>query len=230
MRYFAIVFFSVLSVVSCKQENKQVKAQGQKEDTINKPKYDLKTVIVSDENVVDFLTWYGDFNPEKEVVFHTKFGDIEVELFEETPLHRANMIYLVKKKYYQTTYFHRVVKGFVVQGGNSDDTKTRKARRNIGEYTIPAEFNDGYKHDFAVLCSARSWEDNPEKRSSPFEFYFVHNRNGEHHLNGEHTVYGKITKGISVLDSIANQPTDRGDYPLFNIHMEASLKTEEHVQ
>lgn len=230
MRSFVFVFVGVLSLVSCQQEKKPIKDNGSTTDTIHKPKYDLKTVKITDENVVDFLAWYGSFNPEKEVIFHTKFGDIEVELFEETPLHRANMIYLVKKNYYHTTYFHRVVKGFVVQGGNSDDLKTRKARRAIGEYTIPAEFGEAFKHDFAMLCSARSWEDNPEKRSSPFEFYFVHNRTGEHHLNGEHTVYGKITKGISVLDSIANQPTDRGDYPLFNIHIEASLKSKDNVQ
>lgn len=222
-RVFVVVF--AFLCIACKSEVKTPKSELKPDPSdIDKPKYDLKTIVVSDENAVDFFTWYGSFNPENQIVFHTKLGDIEVELFTDTPIHRASMIYLIKKKYFDTTFFHRVVKGFVVQGGNSDEIKTSKARKNIGRYTLPPEFMPNHQHDFGVLCAARSWIDNPQKRSTPFEFYFVHNRNGEHHLNNEHTVVGKITKGIDVLDQIAHQDTDKGDYPLFNINMTATLK------
>ena len=219
------LIFALMLLISCQEKEQKVSVETKKESTAPKPKYDLNTVVVTNDNVVDFLTWYGSFNPEKEFVIHTKFGDIEVELFEDTPLHRANMIYLIKKKYFDTTFFHRVVKGFVVQGGNSDESITGKMRKNIGEdYTIPSEFTKNHQHEYGALCAARSWDNNPEKRSNPYEFYFVQSKKGEHHLNFEHTVYGKITKGFEVLDKIASQPTDKGEYPLLNINMTVELK------
>jgi peptidyl-prolyl cis-trans isomerase A (cyclophilin A) len=65
--------------------------------------------------------------------------------------------------------------------------------------------------------------ENPEKKSNPFEFYFIQNKNGSYHLDGEHTVFGKITKGHDVLDTIASQETDEGEYPLLNIKIKVSL-------
>lgn len=223
---YGFIMLIILSIISCqnKSETSQKSSNEVKNDSINKPKYDLNTVVVTDENVVDFLTWYGSFNPENKIIISCKYGEIEVELFNETPLHRANMIYLIKKKYFDTTFFHRVVNGFVVQGGNSDEPITGKMRKNIGkDYTIPSEFVSHLKHNYGALCAARSWEENPNKRSNPYEFYFVQSKKGEHHLNNEHTVYGKITKGFEVLDVIASQPTDEGEYPLFNINMTVTL-------
>lgn len=204
---------------SLEQKNKTIKAK----DDAPKPKYDLNTIVITDDNVVDFLTWYGEHNQEKKVQIECSYGNIEIELYNETPLHRANFIYLVKKNYFNTTYFHRVVKNFIVQGGNSDETITQKERKNIGKYFIPAEFNKTLKHHYGALASARSWENNPDKVSNPFEFYFVQNKGGAHHLDGEHTVFGKITKGFDVLDEIAQQKTDEGEYPLFNIKIKAKI-------
>nr|WP_321540423.1 peptidylprolyl isomerase [Flavobacterium piscinae] len=95
----------IVLLYSCEKKTKDTteKNREQKIDSINiknitlKPKYDLETVILTDDNVVDFLTWYGERNPENKVLIETKFGNIEVELFDKTPLHRANFIYLVKK-------------------------------------------------------------------------------------------------------------------------------------
>ncbi len=220
-----------MSLYSCQKNSKdtvqknsvQKKNPDPVENIIPKPKYDLKTVVITEENVVDFLTWYGEQNPENRVKIECSFGVIEVELYEQTPLHRANFIYLVKKNYFNTTYFHRVVKNFIVQGGNSDETITQKERKNIGKYFIPAEFVKSYKHKYGALASARTWENNPEKLSNPFEFYFVQNKNGAHHLDGEHTVFGKIISGFDVLDEIASQKTDEGEYPLLNIKIKVTL-------
>ncbi len=111
----------------------------------------------------------------------------------------------------------------MVQGGNSDESLTKKDRKSIGNYLIPPEFNSGLKHDYGALAAARSWDDNPDKLSNPYEFYFVQNTKGEHHLDGEHTIFGKITKGFEVLDQIAAQKTDKGEYPLFNIKMKINV-------
>ncbi len=206
------------------KENTQISKPIEDTSTQIKPPFDLATVVLSNDNVVDFLTWYGNENPETMVLIETKFGTIEVELFEETKLHRANFIYLVKKEYFNTTFFHRVVKGFIIQGGSSDESITKKERKAIGKYLIPAEFNNKYKHHYGALAAARSWENNPEKKSTPFEFYFIQNKNGSYHLDGEHTVFGKITKGHDVMDVIAQQETDEGEFPLLNILIKVSLR------
>lgn len=189
-----------------------------------KEKYDLETFSISDSTVVEFLTWYGERNPEKNIRIDTEFGQIEVELYTETPLHRANFIYLTKKNYFNTTYFHRVVKNFIIQGGSSDESITQKERKAIGKYLIPAEFNSQLRHNYGAMAAARDWEKNPEKKSNPFEFYFIQNKKGSNHLNGEHTVFGRITKGFDVMDKIASQETDPGEYPLLNIKIKVSIQ------
>ncbi|RXR30561.1 peptidylprolyl isomerase [Flavobacterium piscinae] len=226
-----ILFLPIVLLYSCEKKTKDTteKNREQKIDSINiknitlKPKYDLETVILTDDNVVDFLTWYGERNPENKVLIETKFGNIEVELFDKTPLHRANFIYLVKKNYFNTTYFHRVVKNFIIQGGNSDESITKKDRKNIGKYLIPSEFNNNLKHNYGALASARLWEENPNKLSNPYEFYLVQNKNGAHHLDNEHTVFGKITKGFDVMNEIANQETDKKEFPLLNIKIKVTV-------
>lgn len=225
------LFLLIFLFFSCENKTKDTteKNREQKNDSVNlknsapKPKYDLETIVLKDENVVGFLTWYGERNPENKVLIETKFGNIEVELYDKTPLHRANFIYLVKKNYFNTTYFHRVVKNFIIQGGSSDESITKKDRKNIGNYLIPPEFNNTLKHHYGALASARLYEENPEKLSNPYEFYFVQNKNGAHHLDKEHTVFGKITKGFEVMNEIANQETDKKEFPLLNIKIKASI-------
>lgn len=232
MKFHTILLFLTISILfSCENKSKDTseKNREQKNDSVNiknsaqKPKYDLETVVLTDENAVDFLTWYGERNPENKVLIETKYGNIEIELSDKTPLHRANFIYLVKKNYFNTTYFHRVVKNFIIQGGSSDESITKKDRKNIGKYLIPPEFNNTLKHHYGALAAARLWEENPEKLSNPYEFYFVQNKNGAHHLDKEHTVFGKITKGFEVMDEIANQETDKKEFPLLNIKIKATL-------
>ena len=232
MKFHTILLFLTISILfSCENKSKDTteKNREQKNDSVNiknsapKPKYDLETIVLTDENVVDFLTWYGERNPENKVLIETEYGNIEIELSDKTPLHRANFIYLVKKKYFNTTYFHRVVKNFIIQGGSSDESITKKDRKNIGKYLIPPEFNNTLKHHYGALAAARLWEENPEKLSNPYEFYFVQNKNGAYHLNNEHTVFGKITKGFEVMDEIASQETDKKEFPLLNIKIKATL-------
>ena len=87
---------------------------------------------ITSENAVEFFTKYGSKNPETKVKISTRQGDIYLDLYEDTPLHRANFIYLVKRGYFSDTFFHRVVPEFIIQGGNSDLPSTNEKRANLG--------------------------------------------------------------------------------------------------
>lgn len=224
------IIFAFWFIVSCKNENKDtpdIKIEQKKEVISVSPdkqeEFDIEKTVLTDENIVPFLQWFGERNKETKILIETRLGNMEILLFDETPLHRANFIYLSKRGYFNTTYFHRVVKNFIIQGGNSDEKTTGKFRKKIGRYLLPAEFNINLKHHYGALAAARSWEDNSDKLSNPFEFYIIQNKNGSYHLDGEHTVFGKITKGFDVLNAIGAQETDAGEYPLFNIEMKISI-------
>lgn len=107
----------------------------------------------------------------------TSKGDIIVRLYDETPLHRDNIVKLAKEGYYDGTLFHRVIKDFMIQGGDPD-SKGAPAGKHLGaggpEYTIPAEIKAGLFHKRGALCAARLGDEvNPNKESSGSQFYIV---------------------------------------------------------
>lgn len=111
---------------------------------------------------------------KRDVLLQTNYGDIVVRLSDSTPLHRDNFLKLVKTHYYDSVLFHRVIKNFMVQGGDPD-SKHAKPGEPLGEggpaYTIPAEFRPTLFHKKGVIAAAR--DDNPEKASSGSQFYIV---------------------------------------------------------
>ncbi len=175
------------------------------------------------EELIPFLTKYGEENPEDRVRISTRFGDIEVQLFKDTPLHRANFIFLVKEGYFDGTYFHRVAEGFVIQGGNSDNRETSIKRNNIGSFLIPGEFDEGHKHSRGAFSAAKYAEQNVSKASSPFEFFIVQSERGAHHLDNDHTVFGRVTKGMDVVDEINKIPVGEGEWPMQNVKIEVKI-------
>lgn len=178
---------------------------------------------VGQKQLIPFLKDYGKANPETHVRISTKYGDIEVKLFKDTPLHRANFIRLVKLGYFNTTYFHRVDEDFVIQGGNSDDDKTTRMRRAIGSYLIPKEFNKKHLHDRGAFSAAKYSKQNVSKASSPYEFFIVLGKNGAHHLDFDHTVFGQVIKGMDVVEKISEVKTDSREWPLNNIYIKAKV-------
>ena len=108
----------------------------------------------------------------------TNLGTITLKLYNETPLHRDNFIKLVKKGQYEGLLFHRVIKGFMIQGGDVT-SKNAPINKQLGAgdlgYTVPAEFvYPRYFHKLGALCAARTGDDgNPEKASSASQFYIV---------------------------------------------------------
>ena len=118
--------------------------------------------------------------PEGEclILIETKFGDMKIRLYDETPVHRDNFIKLAEEGFYDSTLFHRVMDGFMIQGG---DPESKDAAPGIAlgmggpDYTIPAEFNPELLHYKGVLATARQADVfNPEKESNGSQFYIVH--------------------------------------------------------
>ena len=114
------------------------------------------------------------------IVISTSYGDIKLKLYNETPKHRDNFIKLAKNGTLNETLFHRVIKGFMIQGGDPSSINAAKGVA-LGEgglgYTVPAEFNSTLIHKKGVLAAARESDDvNPEKASSSCQFYIVQGR------------------------------------------------------
>ncbi|WP_108803656.1 peptidylprolyl isomerase [Aquimarina sp. Aq107] len=184
---------------------------------------DKEPFKLANANMKEFLLQYGKENPETLVRISTKFGDIDIKLYKESPIHRANFIYLVKQKYFDETFFYRVAKGFVIQGGNSDRTQMAQKRHDIGDYTLPQEPIKGLKHNRGSVALSKQWVNNPSNRSTPYEFFIVIAKEGAPHLNGEHTIFGKVVKGMSVADKISNVPVDGSEWPKENIFIKAEV-------
>jgi cyclophilin family peptidyl-prolyl cis-trans isomerase len=116
-------------------------------------------------------------NGEKIVQIETEFGAIKIKLYNETPLHRDNFIKLTKDGVYTDLLFHRIILGFMIQGGDPD-SKNAEPGKYLGSgdlgYTIPAEINPKFFHRRGILAAARQGDDiNPEKRSSASQFYIL---------------------------------------------------------
>jgi len=109
------------------------------------------------------------------VTLHTKYGTMHLVLFDDTPLHKANFVKLVEQKFYDSLLFHRIIDGFMIQGGDPE-SKTAKPNQRLGGgggnmERIPYEFKANHVHKKGALAAAR--DNNPEKKSSACQFYIV---------------------------------------------------------
>ncbi|WP_300436330.1 peptidylprolyl isomerase [Christiangramia sp.] len=175
------------------------------------------------EELIPTLTEYGKKNRENRIRIKTKFGNIDVQLYMDTPLHRANFIMLVKNDYFNNTFFHRVAPGFVIQGGNADNQITASSRGDVGSYLIPSEFDAGHSHTYGAFSAAKYAEQNVSKASSPFEFFIVMDKGGTPHLNNDHTVFGRVISGMEVAEKIARVQTGNSEWPIDNVEMDIEI-------
>ena len=214
-----IVLFLLLLSMSCNEKKDIVlkKVKTNKQDLKNNS---LKNEFrLSDDNVMEFFLEYDKNNKENKVRIFTEYGEIDILLFENTKFHRSNFIYLTKKNYFQSTQFYRVINNFIIQGGNSDDKKTLEKRKKIGRYLLPNDNKKEHKHHRGMISMPSSAVSNPYKMASPFEFFIVQQKGGAHHLDGDYTVFGRVTRGMDIVDKIAAVPTDDGDWPEQNIYL-----------
>jgi peptidyl-prolyl cis-trans isomerase B (cyclophilin B) len=247
-------------------------------------------------------------NKDQVITIKTKHGDMVAILFDETPKHKANFIKLAKEHYFDSLLFHRIIEGFMIQGGDPD-SKNATPGQNLGTggptYTIDAEFNPKFFHEKGAFSAARmSDAQNPTKASSGSQFYIVQGKKwtedelkfdqmkfnmamqqyfqnpvnkpaydslfatyqsgnvprydsllkklrprveketgiktekdvspevvkvystvgGAPHLDGQYTVFGKVIKGLEVIDKIAAQPKDDSDRPVEDIRMMVTVE------
>lgn len=225
----AILYILCLVLLSCEDKKSTTKTpipETQTETKVNKdtkPKENQETKreypVLNDKNAMEFFLEYEKEHKENKVRITTDFGTIDILLYNNTKFHRANFIFLTKQKYFNDTQFYRVIDKFIVQAGNSDDRKTARKRKKIGKYLLPTDTKKGYKHHRGVISMPSSEIDNPHKLASPFEFFIVQQTPGAYFLDGDYTIFGKVTKGMDVIDKIAAQKTDDADWPLKNIYI-----------
>ena len=227
---FSIAFASI--TLSC---NSTAASKSNNQTVVETPKPTVVKKIVppkkSDlplnaETAIPFLKAYGEKHPENKVRIETPLGSFDILLFKNTPYHRANFIFLTKQEYFNNTYFHRVVPDFIIQGGNSDNADTGQKRRKIGKYLLPPDTRKGHKHHRGVISMPSSEIENPHKLASPYEFFIVHQSPGAYHLDGSYTVFGKVIRGMEVVDAINALPTDKREWPLTNMRMRITVLNE----
>ena len=222
MHFYKILLISLL-LISCKDKvEKPVKTEIKK-TIIKKPKKIKSEFILNDKNAIPFLFEYGKTNKQNKVRIVTNYGNIDVELYKNTPYHRANFIYLTRKKYFEGEFFHRVVKDFIIQGGNSDNISTSKKRRKIGRYLLPPDTKKGNKHHRGIISMPSSEIENPYKLASPYEFFIVKKKDGAYHLDKNYTAFGKVIKGMDVVDKISELETDKREWPLDNVRFKVEI-------
>ena len=204
----------------------------------------LLTLLVS---VLITATLFSQGEKQVKVLISTEFGDMTAVLYNETPQHRDNFVKLVNEGWYEGSPFHRVMKNFMIQGGQNAD-----GRMDPG-YTVPAEFIDEKYHKYGALAAARKGDQvNPDKASSGSQFYIVQGQvttfetldgysrrtgvtytnkqietyttvGGTPHLDGGYTVFGEIIDGFEVIDKIASVKTDQANKPLENVSMSIKI-------
>ena len=146
------------------------------------------------------------------VKIQTMLGDIVVRLYDETPIHRDNFVKLVKEGYYDGTLFHRVIKDFMIQGGDPD-SKGAPAGKMLGiggpDYTLEAEIKEGLFHKRGALAAARQGDEvNPERRSSGSQFYIVW---GQVYNEGQIRQFSRQMKMQKVQDVFAKLASEHRD-------------------
>jgi peptidylprolyl isomerase/peptidyl-prolyl cis-trans isomerase B (cyclophilin B) len=148
------------------------------------------------------------------VVIETSMGNITVQLDGvHAPLHTANFLKLARMNFYNGTTFHRVIPGFMIQGGDPNSRNEDRSTHGIGgpDYKIDAEI--GLTHDRGVIAAARQGDQvNPKRQSSGSQFYIT--VVPTKHLDGQYSVFGKVTEGMNVVDEIAAVKRDPRDNPL----------------
>lgn len=226
MKKFTVAIFSLTLLLGCE----------------TKP----KGTVITQENIREVLTKYGQENPENEVLIETSHGNIRLKLFDDTPLHRANFVKLIKEGFYDDdANFYRIVYEFMIQGGDLKQNLT---------YRIPAEFHAKYFHKKGALSMARVSENNPEMQSSASDFFIIHGgrytqedveidsknlgltltpeqqqayitEGGYMELDQKYTVFGEIVEGLEVVDKIASEKVFDVDKPLREIPFKISVLT-----
>ena len=222
-----LYLFLIASVLSsCIKEDKK-NINKTKVSSVSKVKKeaskDKSKFVLTEKNAMDFFLEYDKIHKENVIELDTDMGKIEITLFNETKFHRSNFLYLSKLNYFKSTQFYRVINNFIIQGGNSDNKKIWRKRKSIGKYLLPPDTRKGNKHHRGVISMPSSEINNPHKLASPYEFFIVQQKPGAYHLDKNYTAFGRVIRGIDVVDKINREPTDNRETPEKNIYIKVSI-------
>jgi cyclophilin family peptidyl-prolyl cis-trans isomerase len=222
------VLFLAFQQSGCTQSNPQEKNQGKTQEPAKQ---------MTQETQRDYS------KGEVKILIKTSYGDITAKLYNDTPKHRDNMIKMIESGWYEDSPFHRIIKGFMIQGGGNKD-----GRQDPG-YTVPAEILPNHFHKRGALAAARTADQvNPQRASSGCQFYIVQGTvlsdetlnsyeqrlkikyneeqrkvyttvGGAPFLDGSYTVFGEVITGFDVIDKIAAVQTSAGDKPVTPVTM-----------
>ena len=179
--------------------------------------------LITNKNVEKKLMDYGLSNTEKIVEIQTLYGEIRLRLYDDTPLHRANFIMLIKKGFFDNTLFYRVIRNFMIQGGNSDRDNVFHKMAKIGNYRIPSEIRSNHLHKRGALSMAvqEQYFKDPkkfDKNSSPYNFFIVQKgKISDRYMDKLEDIYSiKIPEPNRVIyRKYGGNPHLDGDYTVF---------------
>ena len=204
-------------------------SETKKEDTLNKTNQSNKSEKSTDSKTI------SNSSKEDYAIISTSYGDMTVQFFEgAAPKHVESFKEHVNNGFYNGTIFHRVIPGFMIQGGDPNTKGENKASYGTGghaakyygigneedskTWNLPAEFNN-IKHSRGILSMARS--NDPNSGGSQFFICAA----TVPHLNGKYTVFGQVVEGDEIIDQIINLPRDARDNP--NRRVEMSVRIEQ---
>ncbi len=195
------------------KKSKKLK-KSKKNEKLKKNK--IRTFIIPIIFILVLISIIIGFNTKKmveptKIKFETNYGDIVIELFEDMPITAGNFKKLVEEKFYDKVIFHRIIKGFMIQGGDPQGA-------GIGGpgYTIKDEFTDHNKNNRGTISMANA---GPNTGGSQFFINLVDNN----FLDTKHPVFGKVVEGMEIIDIIANVETDINDKPIKDVLIERAL-------
>ena len=224
MKRYLTLAVLVLLAASCggrhgKQDGDGAAADSLATETAQKPEGKSRAAKTTAKADTVSLTNYKNRLPQEPIFdIVTSMGTIRVKLYKDTPKHRDNFTKLALSHFYDDVLFHRVIDGFIIQGGDPftrDTSRVEEWGEGGPGYTIDAEIVPKHRHLRGALAAARRGNlANPMKESSGSQFYLVQDSTNCKHLNGEYTVFGETIGGLNVIDRIARVQTDRLDRPV----------------
>ena len=211
---------AILLAASCGNSQKKAEKQAA-EAAAEKARLDSLEQVEMQKKQQEAMATISTLPEEPVFDIVTNMGTIKVKLYSQTPKHRENFAKLALSGYYNGLLFHRVINGFMIQGGDpltKDPANAAKFGTGGPGYTVPAEFVPEYKHKKGALAAARRGDAaNPMKESSGSQFYLVQNAEACAALNGDYTVFGETISGLDVIDRIAGVQTDQRDRPVSDV-------------
>lgn len=217
MRKYLFPAICALGIIAASCGNNSKKAESEAEQAAREDS------LRQAEKVAEAEAMMGRLEEEPIFDIQTNLGTIKVKLYSKTPKHRANFEKLALSGFYDGLLFHRVIDGFMIQGGDpntKDTTLVEKYGQGGPGYTIPAEFVREYRHKKGALAAARRGDAaNPERESSGSQFYIVQDEEACAALDGAYTVFGETVEGFDVIDKIAKVARDRRDRPISDVRI-----------